>query len=412
MRFIPALGVLIIAGLFGWFVLTTNGTGSHFGVKLGLDLAGGTELIYKADTAAVQGDKQGALASLRDVIERRVNLFGVAEPLVQLEHSSAVAAAGGPPPRGPSGRYRREGRRGCYRQDSGARIQARDGHAHRRSSARPTYMPTGLTGRYLKKRRAPVLSGQSSAAQRRSCLHFNDEGHEALRKITARTSASSSPSSSTGQPISLRSSRKRSGRHRDHHRQLHAYRGARPRAQPELRRACRCPSRSSRAIRSARRLGAQAFHAGLLAGIIGFALVALFMILWYRLRASSPRVALVIYCFTSHHQGRPDHAHRVRHRRLHSFHRYGRGRERAHLRAHEGRAPHGKGARGGEDRLLARMACHPRRPPHHAHLGVILFWLGTSIVQGFALVFGSASSPRSSRRCSSRASSCSPSSPS
>ena len=37
--------------------------------------------MYKADTGAVQGDKAGALASLRDVIERRVNLFGVAEKL-------------------------------------------------------------------------------------------------------------------------------------------------------------------------------------------------------------------------------------------------------------------------------------------------------------------------------------------
>lgn len=92
MRFIPSIGVLVVAGLLGWFALTTNGTGSHYGVKLGLDLAGGTELIYKAETAAVPGDKAGALSSLRDVIDRRVNLFGVAEPLVQLEHSSAVAS--------------------------------------------------------------------------------------------------------------------------------------------------------------------------------------------------------------------------------------------------------------------------------------------------------------------------------
>ncbi len=40
---------------------------------------------------------------------------------------------------------------------------------------------------------------------------------------------------------------------------------------------------------------------------------------------------------------------------------------------------------------------------------VILFWVGTSLIKGFALVFGLASSPRSFPPCSSPASSCAPS---
>ena len=91
MRYLPALAVLVIAGLLTWFVVATSGPGSNFPVKLGLDLAGGTELIYRADTANIVTDKPGALNSLRDVIENRVNLFGVAEPRVELEQSSAVA---------------------------------------------------------------------------------------------------------------------------------------------------------------------------------------------------------------------------------------------------------------------------------------------------------------------------------
>ena len=58
--------------------------------KLGLDLSGGTHLVYRADTSGVDsGDIESAMTSLRDTIERRVNLFGVAEPIVQVEQGGA-----------------------------------------------------------------------------------------------------------------------------------------------------------------------------------------------------------------------------------------------------------------------------------------------------------------------------------
>src|SRR3989344_2149952 len=51
--------------------------------RLGLDLRGGTHLLYRADFANYQGGSESdAMAGLRDVIERRVNLFGVTEPVV------------------------------------------------------------------------------------------------------------------------------------------------------------------------------------------------------------------------------------------------------------------------------------------------------------------------------------------
>jgi protein-export membrane protein SecD len=59
---------------------------------LGLDLSGGTQLVYKADLSEVtSGGEKDAMASLRDTIERRVNLFGVAEPIVQTETGGALA---------------------------------------------------------------------------------------------------------------------------------------------------------------------------------------------------------------------------------------------------------------------------------------------------------------------------------
>lgn len=57
--------------------------------RLGLDLLGGTQLIYKADVSAVPAvDRQAAVEGARDVIEKRVNLFGVSEPLVQVNRGA------------------------------------------------------------------------------------------------------------------------------------------------------------------------------------------------------------------------------------------------------------------------------------------------------------------------------------
>lgn len=53
-------------------------------VRLGLDLQGGTSLQYTADVSQVPaGDRTSALEGVRDVIERRVNAYGVAEPVIQ-----------------------------------------------------------------------------------------------------------------------------------------------------------------------------------------------------------------------------------------------------------------------------------------------------------------------------------------
>jgi len=64
----------------GWF--------SNFKVHLGLDLQGGTHLIYQADISDL-GDVniEDSISALRDVIERRVNNYGVSEPVVQTNYS-------------------------------------------------------------------------------------------------------------------------------------------------------------------------------------------------------------------------------------------------------------------------------------------------------------------------------------
>lgn len=64
--------------------------------RLGLDLQGGVHFIYQADLSNIaQKEKGNAMQGLRDVIERRVNLFGVQEPLIQVQGERLVVELAG-----------------------------------------------------------------------------------------------------------------------------------------------------------------------------------------------------------------------------------------------------------------------------------------------------------------------------
>lgn len=52
--------------------------------RMGLDLEGGTSITFKADMKDIpQGKRDEAINAARSVIEKRVNLFGVSEPIIQ-----------------------------------------------------------------------------------------------------------------------------------------------------------------------------------------------------------------------------------------------------------------------------------------------------------------------------------------
>ena len=87
---LAVLGVFVLAALSAvfnfpqvlsdrlpnWFVKPFN---------LGLDLQGGTHLVYEADVTNIPtAERSDAIEGVRDVIERRVNSFGVAEPIIQV----------------------------------------------------------------------------------------------------------------------------------------------------------------------------------------------------------------------------------------------------------------------------------------------------------------------------------------
>ncbi len=82
--------ILILFALLTYFLIREQRPGAKYPFRFGLDLVGGTELIYKADTSKVS-DVGGAMDSLKDVIERRVNIFGVSEPLIQVENAGIIS---------------------------------------------------------------------------------------------------------------------------------------------------------------------------------------------------------------------------------------------------------------------------------------------------------------------------------
>lgn len=81
--------IVLVAVTAAFFVYPKNFGAKVMPWRLGLDLIGGSHLVYKVDLSQVNGgDRDSVLNGLRDVIERRVNLFGVSEPQVYLAQSA------------------------------------------------------------------------------------------------------------------------------------------------------------------------------------------------------------------------------------------------------------------------------------------------------------------------------------
>ncbi|MCC7004455.1 protein translocase subunit SecD [Candidatus Nomurabacteria bacterium] len=90
-RRIVATIVILLGVLIAYFVYNTEvkNPGSKYAFSLGLDLSGGTHLVYRADVSQIDsGNVKESMSALRDVIERRVNLFGVSETNVQVEDAN------------------------------------------------------------------------------------------------------------------------------------------------------------------------------------------------------------------------------------------------------------------------------------------------------------------------------------
>ena len=89
-QIVRVVGIIFLVALAAWIASPKHPSISagtfvrSLDYKLGLDLQGGAHLIYRAKLDEnTQEDPAEALAGVRDVIERRVNVFGVSEPVIQ-----------------------------------------------------------------------------------------------------------------------------------------------------------------------------------------------------------------------------------------------------------------------------------------------------------------------------------------
>ncbi|MFW6102207.1 MAG: protein translocase subunit SecD [Chloroflexota bacterium] len=79
--------ILALLGFALWSILPLDkDVFGREGLRLGLDLAGGSYLVYQADTSNIPaGTGDEAMKGVREVIEKRINALGITESTVQIQ---------------------------------------------------------------------------------------------------------------------------------------------------------------------------------------------------------------------------------------------------------------------------------------------------------------------------------------
>ena len=283
---------------------TANSFFKNHPFRLGLDLSGGTHLIYKADTSAVPaGQVSESMDALRDVIERRVNLFGVSEPIVQVENSDFVSGAGeklivdlpgvtdvkqaiAMIGQTPLLEFKIEGSKDTPQ----TATVGKDGAVVLDMNSQ--YIATELTGRYLKR---ATLDFDQNTREPKVTLQFDDTGTKLFAAITKNNIGKTVAIFLDNSPISIPVVREEipngqaviSGSFTPTEAKTLVGRlnsGALPVPVTLL---------STQTIGAT--LGDSAVNAGVKATFIGFLLIALFLILWYRLPGLIATISLCIF---------------------------------------------------------------------------------------------------------------------
>jgi preprotein translocase subunit SecD len=159
----------------------------NFPLRLGLDLQGGTQLVLEAQMGQIEADQRdNALESAREVIERRVNLFGVSESVVQTSKvgDSRRILVDLPGIKNASDAADLVGRTAQLEFKELVTIESTE-------SATPSseFVSTGLTGKDLKKASVSFGQGQSTDGSPVVQLEFNAEGAKKFAEITKRNIA-------------------------------------------------------------------------------------------------------------------------------------------------------------------------------------------------------------------------------
>ncbi len=303
---IYAVLLLIVGAALGGFIHYSEqkeGAFSKFPFKLGLDLSGGTHLVYQADTSKLATEEvDGAMNSLKAVIEARINAFGVAEPIIQTEKSTsngrelhklivelpgvtdvnqAVELIG----KTPILEFKTEGVP-TVSVDASENVTANIGEGT------VQYVPTKLTGRYLEKSQ---LQFDPNTHQPVVSLTFNEEGKQMFADLTAQNVGKTIAIYLDGRAISTPVVREpiRDGKAIISGRFTPAE--AKVLAQDLRYGALPVPIDlvGTQAIGAS--LGIDALKASVNAGVWGFAIVALFLLFWYRLPGLLAVISLAMY---------------------------------------------------------------------------------------------------------------------
>ena len=146
--------------------------------KLGLDLVGGSHLVYEIDMSGVKGSDRDSVANgLRDVIEKRVNLFGVNEPQVYVSKTAdatrlVVELAG----------IKNTGEAIKQIGATPSLYFALPGEIEQDGKKITAYQHTALTGRYIK---GAQLTFEQTTNEPQISISFDKEGGEIFETLTA-----------------------------------------------------------------------------------------------------------------------------------------------------------------------------------------------------------------------------------
>ncbi len=267
--------------------------------SLGLDLQGGTHLVYKADVTNIpEVDRVGALESVRDVIERRVNGFGVSEPVVQVNRGvngeyQVIAELAGIKDVKEATKLIGETPILEFKELDMSSVKSTDASSTENISA--DWKNTELTGKYLK--RATLQFNQNDGTPEVS-LEFNDEGSKMFEDITARNIDKPVAIFLDGYPISTPTVNEKitggsasiSGRFTADEAKLLVKRlnsGALPVPISLI---------SQKTVEAS--LGSKSISNSMQAGLFGLLLVSVFMILFYRLPGVLSVLSLMVYGLT------------------------------------------------------------------------------------------------------------------
>lgn len=294
--------ILILAGVaIGYFdVLHLYHPTSVFSkpFKLGLDLKGGVHLVYKADMSGIKPEEiSDAMAGLRDVIERRINLFGVSEPLVQVEQKGILETVGNreqrlivelPGVTDVNQAIRMIGETPFleFRLEN-PNIEIKDD-----TKLDEAFLPTPLTGRFLSK---ATLEFDQMTYSPQISLEFTDEGGKIFAQITKDNVGKRLAIFLDGAPISIPNIREEIKEGKAQITGQFTPQEAKTLVQRLNSGALPVPISLLSQESVGPTLGEKVLNNGMRAGAYGIILVAIFLIIWYRLPGFLAVLALGIY---------------------------------------------------------------------------------------------------------------------